>query len=51
MVNMPTIYVKTRKEGKDKKREYALEQYKYLLKKKNTRTVNMYANDVETFLR
>ena len=51
MVNMRTIYVKTRKEGKDKKREYAPEQYKYLLKKKNTRTVNMYTNDVETFLK
>ena len=51
MVNMRTIYVKTGKEGKDKKREYAPEQYKYLLKKKNTRIVNMYANDVEIFLK
>ena len=48
---MRTIYVKTRKERKDKKHEYAPEQYKYLLNKKNTRTVNMYANDVETFLK
>ena len=48
---MRAIYVKIRKGGKDKKLKYATKQYKNLLQKKNTKSINMYTNDMETFLK
>ena len=51
MVHMRAIFVKKRKGRKDKKHKYATKQYKNLLKKKNTKSVNMYANYMETFLK
>lgn len=51
MVHMRAIFVKKRKGRKDKKHEYATKQYKNLLMKKNTKSVNMYATYMETFLK
>ena len=51
MVHMRAIFVKKRKVRKDKKHEYATKQYKNLLMKKNTKSVNMYATYMETFLK
>ena len=61
-INSQSIQKKLRKEArercqnlseeeKDKKRQYAREQYNFFLQKKKERNVNMVVNDIKTYYR